>query len=145
MRNKDLEARNNLGQGNRAIFFPFLNGLNVVDKNDEVVFFPVVVDSKLGDVAAGHDYLLIVSFWERLGRVVVFFVVFLVTTGLLLLIWVVVEVDRVSSVCGCLSLRRWFIKIPQTCRTFWGIGGRDQLRHSRYAMLRLSPFKAEIG
>lgn len=94
MRNKDLEARNNLGQGNRAIFFPFLNGLNVVDKNDEVVFFPVVVDSKLGDVAAGHDYLLIVSFWERLGRVVMFFVVFLVTTGLLLLIWVVVEVDR---------------------------------------------------
>lgn len=47
MRNKDLEARNNLGQGNRAIIFPFLNGFNVFDKNDEVVFFPVVVDFDL--------------------------------------------------------------------------------------------------
>lgn len=95
MRNKDLEARNNLSQGSRAIFFPFLNGFNVVDKDDEVVFFPVVVDSKLGDVAAGHDYLLMDSFWERLGRAVALVNVFLVTTGLLLLIWLVVKVDRV--------------------------------------------------
>lgn len=121
MRNKDLEARNNLGQGNRAIFFPFLNGLNVVDKNDEVVFFPVVVDSKLGDVAAGHDYLLIVSFWERLGRVVVFFVVFLVTTGLLLLIWVVVEVDRVSSVCGFGDGLLKYLKLVVPSGVFGGV------------------------
>lgn len=71
MRNKDLEARNNLSQGNRAIVFPFLNGLNVVDKNDEVVFFPVVVDFNLGDVAAGHDYLLMISFWRKVGKVCV--------------------------------------------------------------------------
>lgn len=71
MRNKDLEARNNLSQGNRAIVFPFLNGLNVVDKNDEVVFFPVVVDFNLGDIAAGHDYLLLISFWRKVERVCV--------------------------------------------------------------------------
>lgn len=90
MRNKDLEARNNLSQGNRAIFFPFLNGFNVVDENDEVVFFPVVVDFHLGDVAAGHDYLLLVSFLERVGRVCVN--ISLIITGLLKLIWMVVEV-----------------------------------------------------
>lgn len=69
MRDKDIEARNNLSQGNRAIVFPFLNGLNVVDKNDEVVFFPVVVDFNLGDIAAGHDYLLLISFWRKVGKV----------------------------------------------------------------------------
>lgn len=90
MRNKDLEARDNLSQGNRAIFFPFLNGFNVVDEDDKVVFFPVVVDFHLGDVAAGHDYLLLVSFLESVGRVCVN--VSLIITGLLKLIWVMVEV-----------------------------------------------------
>lgn len=92
MCNKDLEARNDLSQGNRAILFPFLNGFNVIDKDDEVVFFPVVVDFDLGDVAAGHDCLLLVSFWERLGRVACVND-FLIITGLLVLIWVVVEAD----------------------------------------------------
>lgn len=92
MRNKDLEARNNLSQGNRAIVFPFLNGLNVVHKNDEVVFFPVVVDFNLGDVAAGHDYLPLILFGGRWGRCVCVNV-FLIVTGFLVLIWVMVEVD----------------------------------------------------
>ena len=108
MGNKDLEARNNLSQGNRAIFFPFLNGFNVVDKDDEVVFFPVVVDSNLGNVAAGHDYLLIASFWERLGRVNVFVNVFLVTQGLLLLIWVVVAVVGVLLKYLKLVVPSWY-------------------------------------
>lgn len=68
MRNKDLEARNNLSQGNRAIVFPFLNRFNVVDKDHEVVFLPVVVDFNLGDVAAGHDCLLLVSFGKNVGK-----------------------------------------------------------------------------
>lgn len=68
MRNKDLEARNNLSQGNRAIVFPFLNGFNVVDKNDEVVFFPVVVDFNLRNVAAGHNYLPLILFLEKGGE-----------------------------------------------------------------------------
>lgn len=72
MRNKDLETRNNLSQGNRAIVFPFLNGFNVVDKNDEVVFFSVVVDFNLRDVAAGHNYLPLIYFWKKVGKVCVY-------------------------------------------------------------------------
>lgn len=71
MRNKDFEARNNLSQGNRAIVSPFFNGLNVVDKNDEVVFFSVVVDFNLRGIAAGHDYLLLILFWRKVGEVCV--------------------------------------------------------------------------
>lgn len=105
MRNKDLEARNNLSQGNRAIVFPFLNGLNVVDKNDEVVFFPMVMNFNLGDVAAGHDYLPLIFFGERWGRCVCVNV-FLRVTGFLVLIWVMVEVD------GCMVLKYHMILSP---------------------------------
>lgn len=54
MRYENLEARHNLSERDRTILLPVLNRGNVVDHNDEVIFFALVMDLGLGCVAAGH-------------------------------------------------------------------------------------------
>ena len=51
---KNLEATDNIGQGNRSIILPFLRGLNVVDINDKVFLFALIVNLGLGSVSTRH-------------------------------------------------------------------------------------------
>ena len=54
MRHEDLEPADDLGERDGAIGFPLLHYLDIVDVDDEVVIFALVVDLDLGSVAAGH-------------------------------------------------------------------------------------------
>lgn len=64
---KDLEAVHDLGEGDGAVVFPVLDGLDVVDEDDEIFVFALVVDFGLVGVSAGHGCVFIWFDWEVLG------------------------------------------------------------------------------
>lgn len=64
MSDKDLEAVDDLGEGDGAVVFPVLDGLDVVDEDDEIFVFALVVDFGLVSVSAGHGCGLIWFDWE---------------------------------------------------------------------------------
>lgn len=55
MRNKDLPSTQDLLQRHRAILAPFVDSGDVVDEDDKVVEFALVVDLGEVVVSAGHD------------------------------------------------------------------------------------------
>ena len=68
MCDEDLEAAHHLSQGDRAIALPILDGLGIVDEDDEVLVFTLVVDLRLGCVTARHGAVqkwLVVEYSKR--------------------------------------------------------------------------------
>lgn len=54
MGDKDLPAADDLSERNALVVLPVLDGLDVVDEDDEVLLLALVVDLGLGVVAASH-------------------------------------------------------------------------------------------
>lgn len=52
--NKDLESLDDLGKRNALVALPVAGGLEVVDKDDEVLVLALVVDLGLLSLAASH-------------------------------------------------------------------------------------------
>jgi hypothetical protein len=54
VRDKDLEAADDLGDGSRAIVLPLLDGRDVVNEDDKVLVLALVVDLGLLGVSTWH-------------------------------------------------------------------------------------------
>ena len=79
MGNEDLEAVDDLSEGNAPVLLPVLNGLSALSEDNEVVTVALEVDSDLGSVSAHVD----VCWRGSLGVVVLLLLLLL----LLLLGW----------------------------------------------------------
>ena len=52
---EDLEATDHLGKGDGRVVLPLLNGLDIVNEDNEVLGGALEVDLGLGSVATSHD------------------------------------------------------------------------------------------
>ena len=55
MGDEDLEAVDDLGEGNAPVLLPVLDGLTALSEDNEVVIVALEVDSDLGSVSAHVD------------------------------------------------------------------------------------------
>ena len=55
MSDEDLESTDDLSEGNGAIVLPLLEGIDVVDHDDVVIFFALIVDFVQTSVSTRHD------------------------------------------------------------------------------------------
>ena len=63
MGDEDLEAVDDLGEGNAPVLLPVLNGLAALSEDNEVVVVALEVDSDLGSVSAHVDVCWSGSGW----------------------------------------------------------------------------------
>ena len=66
MGHKDLESAHDLGERDRAVILPFLHRLDIVDHDDKVFIFALVVDFGLGAGSASHIGMVLdcMSYWD---------------------------------------------------------------------------------
>lgn len=63
MRHENLKAIHNLRQRDRAIIFPLVERIGIVDVHDEIFFLALIMNLGLRSVSTGH-----VGFEERGGE-----------------------------------------------------------------------------
>ena len=54
MSHEDLKTADYLGQRNGSVFHPVAYSLSIIDHNDKILLFALIMDLRLGSVSARH-------------------------------------------------------------------------------------------